>query len=170
MGDLCPTVPRKQNKIQNKQQKRERTKSNFFCFCLFFFFFRLILMTMYCAGLHSQRVLLLLLLLLSLMNTHILCIPVWAQGLVPGHSDSTAGGAPAVEDYDYESNYDYDGNPKTGASANSTRYAPFGFGTKSYLQPFFTIFSYYPVFNYHHYRYSVVFFLYLSLYQYKPIL
>lgn len=127
-------------------------------------------MTMYCAGLHSQRVLLLLLLLLSLMNTHILCIPVWAQGLVPGHSDSTAGGAPAVEDYDYESNYDYDGNPKTGASANSTRYAPFGFGTKSYLQPFFTIFSYYPVFNYHHYRYSVVFFLYLSLYQYKPIL
>ncbi|XP_046446105.1 inactive tyrosine-protein kinase transmembrane receptor ROR1-like isoform X5 [Daphnia pulex] len=46
---------------------------------------------------------------------------VWAHGLVPGHSDSSAGGAPAVEDYDYDGSYDYDGNPKTSASANSTR-------------------------------------------------
>lgn len=54
---------------------------------------------------------------------------VWAQGLVPGHSDSSAGGAPAVEDYDYEASYDYDGNPKTSATTNSTRYA-LAFDTK----------------------------------------
>jgi hypothetical protein len=57
---------------------------------------------------------------------------VWAHGLVPGHSDSSAGGAPAVEDYDYEGSYDYDGNPKTSASANSTRYA-LSFNTKVFL-------------------------------------
>ena len=63
-------------------------------------------------------------------HTHdsLLLHTVWAHGLVPGHSDSSsasAGGAPAVEDYDYEGSYDYDGNPKTGASANSTRYVLF---------------------------------------------
>lgn len=78
--------------------------------------------------------------LLSLMNTppppppyrtvttnshNFIRCAVWAHGLVPGHSDSAAaavgaGGAPPVEDYDYEAGYDYDGNPKTGVSANST--------------------------------------------------
>lgn len=57
---------------------------------------------------------------------------MWAQGLVPGHSDPTSamagsdGGAPpAVEDYDYDAGYDYDASSgsssgsKTGT--NSTR-------------------------------------------------
>lgn len=79
---------------------------------------------------YAQRV------LLSLMNTHThthtRALPVWAHGLVPGHSDSAAGGAPAVEDYDYEGSYDYDGSSKTGASANSTRYAVPSFDTKRF--------------------------------------
>lgn len=74
---------------------------------------------------------------------------VWAQGLVPGHSDSSAGGAPAVEDYDYEASYDYDGNPKTSATTNSTRYA-LAFDTKlsfffSFLvaSPFFFLYIFF---------------------------
>lgn len=60
-------------------------------------------------------------LVLSLMNTRRARTTVWAHGLVPAHSDPSAGVAPAVEDYDYDGNYDYDANPKAG-STNSTRY------------------------------------------------
>ena len=67
-----------------------------------------------------------------IVDEHTHTTTVWAHGLVPGHSDSSAGGAPAVEDYDYEGSYDYDGNPKTSASANSTRYA-LSFNTKVFL-------------------------------------
>lgn len=64
--------------------------------------------------------------MLSLMNTR----AVWAHGLVPGHSDpssqsSSAAAVPAVEDYDYDGSYDYDGagHPLAGKTGgNSTRY------------------------------------------------
>ena len=62
-----------------------------------------------------------------IVDEHACCTPttVWAHGLVPSHSDPSAGGASPVEDYDYDGNYDYDANPKTGSSTNSTRYAFF---------------------------------------------